>query len=53
VKLRAFTPPGEILECEAKVAECSDHTALLTAATRKGKKNVAGAKLWFSTGEHS
>jgi 3-hydroxymyristoyl/3-hydroxydecanoyl-(acyl carrier protein) dehydratase len=53
VKLRAFTPPGEILECEAKVAECSDHSALLLMQTRKSTRTVGGAKVRFALEEHS
>ena len=53
VKLRAFTPPGEILECEARVAECSDGTAKLLVDTRKGKRTVGGAKVLLSLEEQA
>ena len=53
MKLRAFTPPGEMLECEAKLAECSDHSALVLVETRKGKRIVGGAKVRFALEEHS
>ena len=53
VKLRTFTPPGEILQCEAKVCEYSARSALLTVETRKGKKTVGGAKVRFAIGEPS
>ena len=48
VKLRSFTPPGEILECEVRLDECSDTNARLTVETKKGKKTVGGAKVWLS-----
>ncbi len=51
VKLRAFTPPGEVLECEARVTECSDRSAVIAVETRKGKRNVGGAKVLLSAGE--
>lgn len=50
VKLRAFTPPGEVLQCEAKVSDHSDQGALLIVETRKGRKIVGGAKVRFATG---
>ena len=44
VKLRAFIPPGEVLEFEAELDECSDHTAVLTVETRSFDKSRAGGK---------
>ncbi len=48
VKLRSFTPPGEILECEVRLDEHSDTSARLTVETKKGTKTVGGAKVWLS-----
>jgi len=47
VKLRAFTPPGEVLDCEAKLVENSGAAARLSVETRKGKKTVGGAKVFL------
>ena len=51
VKLRTFTPPGEVLECDARVTEHSDRNAVIAVETRKGKRNVGGAKVLLSAGE--
>jgi 3-hydroxymyristoyl/3-hydroxydecanoyl-(acyl carrier protein) dehydratase len=45
VKLRSFTPPGEILECVARVADISASTTTVSVETRKGKRVVGGAKV--------
>jgi 3-hydroxyacyl-[acyl-carrier-protein] dehydratase len=43
VKLRAFIPPGSLLEIESKLAERSDATAMLSVQTRMEKKLVGSA----------
>jgi len=48
VKIRAFIPPGEILECEAKVHELSGNSAVLAVESRKGKRLVGGARVQLS-----
>ncbi len=45
VKLRTFIPPGERLECEAKVQECDGETAVLGIETRKAKRMIGGARV--------
>ena len=49
VKLRAFIRPGEALEVETRLAECSGDTAVLTVAIQRGKRVVGGARVLFST----
>lgn len=53
VKLRAFTPPGETLECEAAVSDHSADRLLIAVETRKGKRTVGGAKVLLSAKNHS
>jgi 3-hydroxymyristoyl/3-hydroxydecanoyl-(acyl carrier protein) dehydratase len=45
VKLRAFIPPGELLELEAKLNECSSDSATMAMEIRKGQKNIGGARV--------
>jgi 3-hydroxymyristoyl/3-hydroxydecanoyl-(acyl carrier protein) dehydratase len=47
MKLRAFIPPGEILELEARLEESSDHAAELLVETRRGKRLLGSARLRF------
>ncbi len=53
VKLRSFTPPGEVLECEVRLDERNERSARLTVETKKGKKTVGGAKVLLSPGVQS
>jgi len=48
VKLRAFTPPGESLEIEARVDEQNENSVRIFVQTRKGKRVVGGARVLFS-----
>jgi 3-hydroxymyristoyl/3-hydroxydecanoyl-(acyl carrier protein) dehydratase len=50
VKLRAFIPPGEQLELEAKLGGRAKDSATVIVETRKGKKLVGGARVSFTTG---
>jgi 3-hydroxymyristoyl/3-hydroxydecanoyl-(acyl carrier protein) dehydratase len=52
VKLRTFIPPGERLECEARLSEHTDDSALLAVETRKGKKVIGGARVRLGTQNH-
>jgi len=45
VKLRAFTPPGEILELEARLDQCSSESATVVVETRREKKLVGSARV--------
>jgi 3-hydroxymyristoyl/3-hydroxydecanoyl-(acyl carrier protein) dehydratase len=45
VKLRAFTPPGELLESEAKLIEGPAATPVLSLETRKGKRLIGTARV--------
>ena len=45
VKLRAFTPPGELLESEVKVTEGTAETPVLSLETRKGKRLIGSARV--------
>jgi len=45
VKLRAFTPPGERLEIEARLTQQSANAATLNVETRKGKRVISGARV--------
>jgi hypothetical protein len=47
MKLRAFIPPGEILELEAQLEESSDHAAELLVETRRGKRLLGSARVRF------
>ena len=48
VKLRAFTPPGETLEIEARLSQLSTDSATVTVETRNGKRVVSGARVRLS-----
>ena len=50
VKLRAFIPPGQTLEIEAKLKQRSEDSAILSVETRMGKR-VVGAALVRLAGE--
>jgi 3-hydroxymyristoyl/3-hydroxydecanoyl-(acyl carrier protein) dehydratase len=45
VKLRTFIPPGEQLECEARLSQQTNGHALLAVETRNGKKLIGGARV--------
>ncbi len=45
VKLRAFTPPGEVLDIEARLNQFSPEAALVNVEIRKGKRVVGGARV--------
>jgi 3-hydroxymyristoyl/3-hydroxydecanoyl-(acyl carrier protein) dehydratase len=47
MKLRAFIPPGETLEVEARVEELSTESAELFVATRQGKRLAGSARVAF------
>ena len=47
MKLRAFIPPGEVLELEARLEETSDHAAELVVETRRGKRLLGSARVTF------
>ena len=53
VKLRAFMPPGEHLELEARVLESSPATAELVVETRLGKRRIGGARVAMSAEDRS
>jgi 3-hydroxymyristoyl/3-hydroxydecanoyl-(acyl carrier protein) dehydratase len=48
VKLRAFTPPGEKLELEARLNQLSTNAASLNVETRKDKRVISGARVLFA-----
>ncbi len=45
VKLRAFIPPGENLDLEAKLDERESDSLIIIVETRKGKKLLGGARV--------
>jgi 3-hydroxyacyl-[acyl-carrier-protein] dehydratase len=45
VKLRAFIPPGELLELEAKVNERAADSVTVAMEIRKGQKMMGGARV--------
>lgn len=47
VKLRAFTPPGEILELQAALEKSGDRTAEALVETRKGERVISRARVQF------
>jgi 3-hydroxymyristoyl/3-hydroxydecanoyl-(acyl carrier protein) dehydratase len=53
VKLRAFTPPGETLEVEARLTQLSTDAATMKVETRKGKRVISGARVVFAPEERS
>jgi 3-hydroxymyristoyl/3-hydroxydecanoyl-(acyl carrier protein) dehydratase len=53
VKLRAFTPPGETLEVEARLNQLSTNAATVSVETRKGKRVICGARVLLAPEENS
>jgi len=51
MKLRAFIPPGEALELEARLKESSEHVAELVVETRQGKRLLGSARVTFTPEE--
>jgi 3-hydroxymyristoyl/3-hydroxydecanoyl-(acyl carrier protein) dehydratase len=51
VKLRAFTPPGERLEIEARLNQLSTNAATVSVETRKGKRVISGARVLLAPEE--
>src|SRR5262245_4054534 len=49
VKLRAFTPPGETLEIEARLHQLSADEATVNVETRKGKRVIGGSRVRLAT----
>jgi 3-hydroxymyristoyl/3-hydroxydecanoyl-(acyl carrier protein) dehydratase len=47
LKLRAFVPPGELLETELRLAEQSNKGATISVETRNAKRLVGGARVEF------
>jgi len=45
VKLRAFTPPGESLEIEARLEQISSKAAMVNVETRNGKRLIGGSRV--------
>jgi 3-hydroxymyristoyl/3-hydroxydecanoyl-(acyl carrier protein) dehydratase len=45
VKLRAFTPPGEVLDIEARLHQRSAAAAMVNVEIRKGRRVVGGARV--------
>ncbi len=45
VKLRAFIPPGDKLELEAKLTESNEDSATIAVEIRKDKRRIGGARL--------
>jgi 3-hydroxymyristoyl/3-hydroxydecanoyl-(acyl carrier protein) dehydratase len=43
LKLRSFVAPGDVLNLEAKVINCTDSLATLSVESRKGNRLVGGA----------
>jgi 3-hydroxymyristoyl/3-hydroxydecanoyl-(acyl carrier protein) dehydratase len=50
VKIRTFSPPGEILEVEVQLKKCSEDSALMSVETRNANRTVSAARVHF-TGE--
>jgi hypothetical protein len=53
VKLRAFTPPGEVLEIEARLNQFSAKAATVNVDIRKGKRVVGGARVRLAPEVHA
>ncbi len=51
VKLRAFTPPGEILEIEARLSQLSPRAAIVSVTTRKDKKVISTGRVLLAPEE--
>lgn len=49
MKLRAFIPPGEALELEARLKESSEHVAEFVVETRQGKRLLGSARVTFAS----
>ena len=49
VKLRAFTPPGETLEIDARLNQLSADEATVNVETRKGKRVIGGSRVRLAT----
>ena len=47
VKLRAFTPPGDFLDLEARLHQLSPEAATVVVETRKGQRVISGARVRF------
>jgi 3-hydroxymyristoyl/3-hydroxydecanoyl-(acyl carrier protein) dehydratase len=47
MKLRAFIPPGEILELEARLGEASDRAVVLVVETRRGRRLLSNGCVTF------
>jgi 3-hydroxymyristoyl/3-hydroxydecanoyl-(acyl carrier protein) dehydratase len=47
MKLRAFIPPGETLDLEARLVDCSERVADLLVETRRGKRLLGSARVKF------
>lgn len=47
MKLRAFIPPGELLELEARLEESSERAAELLVETRRAKRLLGSARVKF------
>jgi len=53
VKLRAFTPPGEVLEIEAQLNQLSPDAITVNVAIRKGRRVVGGARVRLTPEERA
>ena len=53
VKLRAFTPPGQTLEIEARLIQLATDAATVTVETRNGKRIISGARVRLAPEEPS
>jgi 3-hydroxymyristoyl/3-hydroxydecanoyl-(acyl carrier protein) dehydratase len=53
VKIRSFTPPGQILEIRAELIGAEDQEATFGVAARAGGKSVATAKITVAPGARS
>jgi 3-hydroxymyristoyl/3-hydroxydecanoyl-(acyl carrier protein) dehydratase len=53
VKLRAFTPPGETLEIEARVHQLLPEETVVIVETRKGKRVISSARVVLAPEQRS
>jgi 3-hydroxyacyl-[acyl-carrier-protein] dehydratase len=53
VKLRAFTPPGELLEIEARLNQLSPNAATVGVTTRKAQRIISSARVLLAPEERS
>lgn len=51
VKLRAFIPPGDMLELEVKLKECLGDSATMSVEIRKENRTIGGARVLFLPGK--